>query len=286
MKLRVGENGGLVSDFLAALSGRRIPLKGGKSGAHPVQTINAGWRTLALSFSHFVDDIADLQGAIDPSGDRVLATFRSVTYDATELFDSYSKLLVARIGETNPPDRRQVKDFAKAAARLRDPWAHICNRFKHHGSRALFVWAVSRADGTASARFMMVTPENGDSLLHDKTVHRGACSSVDLAKAAHELLHSLLRTDLLAARLVRSLSERDCDPQGLLKGEWQIFDSIRRLSELRVRALFNEPLMFDGVAIDSGGVLLRRLSASRVPNPAVITTRLTGDGVTRTFSAA
>ncbi|MGX9143488.1 hypothetical protein [Mesorhizobium sp. 128a] len=285
MELLLGEKGHPSSALVAALVGRRLSLDGGKpGGAHPVQSIHAVWRVFSSSLLSFAVELEAVQFATKPDGDRVTDAFRRIIYDATEVFDVYSQLLVERIGPFPSSDKKRLKDYQVAAKRLRDPWAIICNKCKHSGAHVGFVWAVSETTGRASPRFMICSYRNGDSLVRDDEVHKGRRGGTSLAKAALEMLHALLRVDIQAAKFVGLLVDKQAEAIPEMSAELPIGEGLRKLVAIPATAYPDEPTPFDGLRVEEGKILLTRTFAERLLAPIKISTTLPGDGVTKTFS--
>lgn len=284
MKLQLRENGNPRSALISALEGRRLDLMAGRPGAHPVQSISARWRVFSASLSVLVTELESFRIAVKPDGQKAIDDFRRLTYDATEIFDAYTQLLVDRLEALG--SKTDLRQFKTSSKRLRAPWATICNKFKHSNAQIAFVWAVSKSAGLTSPRFMILSYRDGKALIRDDEVHKGQRSGVCIVKASQELLHALLRVDLQAAKLVGEVADQSCSPMPAYSGEIPIGNVLRHLVALEATALPDESTPFDGLAIDEQNVHLVRLMAKRLADPVEATTTLTADGITRTFSFA
>lgn len=285
LELPINDKGHPSSALVQTLAGRRLGLAGAKpGGAHPVQLLHSAWRTFSSSLLVFANELEAVEFGTKPDGERVSDAFRRLTYDATEVFDIYTHLLVERLGPFPASDRHSLKDYQTAAKRLRERWAMICNKCKHSGAQMTYLRAVSQVDGRPSSRFMVQSYKNADSLVRDDEVHKGQHGGAGLVVSAQELLHGLLRVDLQAAKFVGLIPDRECEPLPLLSAELPIGEGLTKLLKFRATVYPDESTRFDGLRIEGQKVLLERSSADKLAAPLRVTLALPGDGVTKSFS--
>lgn len=282
MQLKTDVSGNPVSALIHALNDRRLDIVRG-DGAHPLQILNSRWAAFAVSFSDLVDKLERMSAASSGAdGAAAIDAFRRVVYDATELFDVYAQLLPDRL---EPPSRivKEHQDGYRAnAKRLRELWAYMCNSCKHSAAKFSFTSVECPERGQRSDRFVFVQYRNGDSLLRDEKVHKhdhGIC----LVNAAKRLVHDLLRTDIIAARLVDAYPDQDCDPIPIIPGALPIGSILTRLDRLKSLSIY-EQTAFDSYALKQGALRLQPEKSSRMSGQIHVTFYHSGDGVTRTFA--
>lgn len=269
----------MISGLSSVLAGRQLDLKG---GGHPNQVISSSWRTFSSSLTNVVDELEAIPFLAKPETSKVTDSLRQLTYDATEVFDAYAQLLIDRLGPPLRADKSKFQDYRRVVKRLRDPWALICNKFKHAGAQIAFIQSIT--PGAFSARFMMLAYKNGDSLVRDDEIHRGMPSGICIIKATQELTHALLRVDYQATAFAASLTKQSTGggvgPETILS----IGASLRRLLEMQATVLAHESDRFDGLELESGVVRLVRRTAHRLPTNLRLSTSMSSDGHTKSFS--
>lgn len=277
-------NGDPVSALIAELSGKPINLPFSSSGPNLFQALGSRWRDIASTSRQIIDALESFPYAISPDGRTAIEAFKRLIYDSTELFDVYTQLFPSIVSEL--VSKSDLKSYSSAAKRLRTPWALICNKCKHSGSQIIFVWAKSRINGATSGRYMVCSFKDGNALVRDEEVHKGGRSGVCLTRSVKELLHALLRVDLLAAKLVRAIKKHHVQNLQKLSGFIKIGKELSRIEPLYTMSFSDESIMFDSFSIEPSRVVLNRSSTGRLIDPVHITTLLQGDGVTTTFSFA
>lgn len=282
MELVLDENGNPVSAAIVALGGRRLDLSTGQEGPHPLQALSVRWRSLSSSLLNVVTELESLS-VVKPDGSAAVEAFRKLTYDATELFDAYTNLLVSRLTPFAP--RRDLKEYSTAAKRWRDPWALMCNRFKHDSAQIVFVSGKSKVNGLTFLGFMVLAYRNGDALIRDVAVHKEGQEAFSLARTCAEILHGLFRVDLLAAKLIRATPDTDATQLSVVPGGIALAQTLQRLMALNFNVFGKSAIPFNSFELGTSLSLCRQ-NSRRLPDPAQITTTVRGDGVTRTFSFA
>lgn len=286
MHLDLDVEGNPISAFVASLPGRNIDLMVEGASAHPRQIIGAK----ATAVGRGVERVMDRLGAVQ-AGDsmpldatELCEDFRRLIYDATELFDVYSQLVPDRLEKAGRTAKSAVATYRAAAKRLRDPWALMCNKFKHGGSRLAYNRAVSTEGRGTSHGYILISPRDGTSMILDEQVHRSPERRATFARKLHELVHAILRTDLNAAKLVRALPDCSAPPIAINDLSFPFYGSLQSLAAARI-VVGAEPSIFDGVGLPGDGTLrLIRKSADAIINAFHGTTQYVGDGHSTTFS--
>lgn len=287
MELSISGDGDPNSRFLTACVGRRLDLNGDGSGPHPLQVIPSRWRDMKVSFEAFVDELAAVEASIlYPEGTAVAKHFRQLTYDATELFDSYALLLPDRVKPIGKIEKEALSEFKRSAKRHRDFWAKLCNRFKHHGSQAKFLWGQSKVTGQRSARILISSYSGGNALLRDDSIHGGRLAGMGLVRLGQQLAHNLLRTDRAAGILIEKLAERDCQPLPNVPTALPVGNVLKRLAAMRATRHSDEALAHDGLLFGDESVFLVRIKADDLGPEVSMTASLTVEGGTSQYSVA
>lgn len=261
MHIPLSSQGNPELPFLTACAGRAIDFAGKEDEAHPLQLVPARWRAFSSSFAEFVDELASVETELEPDGKALIAAFRRVSYDATELFDCYTNLLPSRVDPCSKKERQALKEYRYVGQRLRRFIANLCNRCKHAGAQLQFLWARSSIHGRVSARLLVQVYEGGNALLRDDTVHKGKMAGLGLVRVGHELAHNLLRMDHAAAQLIKTLEDRAVAPMDAVSAEIPIGATLRRLGTLKATRHSDENPDHYGLVFGPGVIKLTRVTA-------------------------
>lgn len=286
MKFDLDQNGDPQSHFMKACEGRRIDLAGLNVGPHPIQIIPSQWRTLGASLTAFVDELATAEAALLPESIALLLSFRSLVYDATELFDSYALLVPSRVARPGKAEKVALSDYKRTVKRLRDDCAQLCNRCKHNGAQLKFLWARSPSNGLTGSRVLVCSYYGSSGLLRDDTVHKDKMGGIGLVRWAQELAHNLLRIDRAAGILVGQLAETATEPIQNVQTSLPVGAVMRQLVGMRATRHADEPAMHDSLSFSEISVLLVRSEAEDFGPSATIVTTLTIENGTTTYSVA
>lgn len=286
MELSLDQNGDPESAFILSCVGRKVDFIGNEEGPHPLQIVPARWRTIQHSLGKFVDELAIAEGLIEPEGDALMAALRHLTYDATELFDTYAQLIPARLKRTSPEHKKHVTDYEKIAKRLRDDCAKLCNRCKHEGSQLKMLWAQSPSNGLTGTRVLVSSYNGRGGLLRDEKIHDGRKYGIGLVRWGHDLAHKLLRIDYSAASLMKKIADSDCAAMPAMPAALPVGAKLRKLAELRATRHADESSFHDGLHFTSEKVILSRVNASDFGPSANIMTTITMEAGTTQYSIA
>jgi len=263
MRIDLAPDGNPVSAFLAAAAGRRLDLDRKPDDVHPLQAIPARWQQIAPTLADFADELQKMRTGGGGDGKHLVTAFRRLVYDAAELFEAYGQLLPKCIKPASKTEKTALNDYKVAWKRISDPAKNLCNRFKHETAEIMFLQVRCPTTYRTGARYMISVYREGDALLRDDEIHKGEKCGLDLVRAAHEIVHVMLRVDLAAAKLISSLADGTSQPLKSVTGVIPIGDAIRTIAPLRATAYVNEGLPFDGIAIDGQGVDLLRMIADQ-----------------------
>ncbi|MFB0872147.1 MULTISPECIES: hypothetical protein [unclassified Sphingobium] len=286
MQIPLSSQGNPELPFLTACATRTVDFAGAEDEAHPLQLVPARWRAFSILFTEFVDELADVEAEFKPDGTALIAIFRRVVYEATELFDCYTNLLPSRINPCSKGERQALKEFRNVGQRLRSFTANLCNRCKHASAQLQFLWAQSSTNGRVSARLLVQVYKGGNALLRDDKVHRGKMAGLGLVRIGHELAHNLLRIDCAAARLMNVMEDRVVEPMAAVSAEIPIGAALRRLSTLEATRHSDESANHYGLVFRADTIELVRVTAVDLGPNVRMTVTLTHHLPTTSYSVA
>lgn len=286
MQIPLSSQGDPKLPFLTACATRTIDFAGTEDEAHPLQLVPARWRAFSRLFTEFVDELADVETKLEPDGTALIAMFRNVVYEATELFDCYTNLLPSRINPCSKGERQALKEFRDVGQRLRSFTANLCNRCKHASAQLQFLWARSSTNGRGSARLLVQVYKGGNALLRDDKVHKGKMAGLGLVRIGHELAHNLLRIDSAAARLINAMEDRVVGPMAAVSAEIPIGAALRRLSTLEATRHSDESANHYGLVVRADAIELVRVTAVDLGPNVRMTATLTHHLPTTSYSVA
>jgi hypothetical protein len=236
-----------------------------------------------MALAALVMSLAALIWSVTPSANEVGESFRRLVYSATELFDFYAQLLPDRLRKGDRQAKAALSSYKSAAKRLREPWALMCNKFKHAGAQLAYARADSDRDIATSHGFILLTPSRGDAMLRDEQVHKRPERRASFARKLHELMHAVLRVDHNAAKLIDAQPDGDAPELNPATLAFPFSSSLQRLARKRIY-VGAERVTFDGIALPGDGTV-SLVKVTGIPLFEFAgTTLLTADGHSRTYS--
>ena len=283
MELPLSSDENPLSPFAIALSGRKVALNGGKPGAHPMQALAARWRVVAAAIERMADALTSEAFGGEEERTSVNAAWRALLYDATELFDVYAQLIPERISPLPQGEKKKLAEYSATVKRLRDPWALICNRFKHQGAQLAFLRATG-GNNLSCRRFIVQIHTDAKSLLRDDVVHKNQRGGMPYVVRVQMLVHDMLRADVAASRLLNGLQDQSCPAEPARSLEIKMGAAMLRLSSMLATVLPGETVIYDSfVFAGNSSVRLGKARAIRLTDPVKFSVTMEGDGVTNVF---
>jgi hypothetical protein len=272
VKLSLTTDRDLPSQFTNALTGRRIDLPLTEpDDVHPYTALAVRWRDVSQSATALLKEFRLLQAAAlagDSFAPKPASTaLKTLIYNATETIDLYDKYIPKLLKHGRiKPEEKAIKVYKDGVDRLRTPIATICNRMKHNGRD--IVMCQIRSEATQQTTFVYrVNAAYGDVQRADEVVHLDG-EHVSIERTLHEVVHSLLRADYEASKLVLQLAE-NCDQPIELKGlsKLGLAGFLDELGRYIPFVASSEPNRFDGITVKGNELFLTRRKAARVPEP-------------------
>jgi len=280
-------NGRLKSQFVEAISGKRVELNISERTFPPIALTRASER-FADALSVCLERLAELDRVSpkEPSeGAQVIQSFSETVYRLVELIDVYAVDLhnVANL-KPNKLCREKANQYGATVKSRRATWALICNRQKHHQDTLVPVLQTFKPSNRFILGFSLCRTAGIDSLQTNKDLHKGRETARSVIIALFQMLHDLLKIDKAAADIIGFLPETSTKAIENIEVWFRFGESLEALANRPCLWLPNERKMFDGLEIASDQVTLRRMSALPVAEQGIRAVSFSGDGVTRTFS--
>ncbi|MCM3420151.1 hypothetical protein [Sphingopyxis alaskensis] len=264
MRFPLDKKGNPTSHFIIASAGRRLAL--GKDGdAHVIQSIISKWHDFSFRLAEFSKELEVFESLGALYKGEIAKHFKDVNYSATELFDVYSIMIPSRLNNCVP--KSILRDYRETSKSRRDLAAKICNASKHGATELQKIWVASHHTSTAGSRIRLCKYVDGEALDFHPDVHDKKTDSFGIVRFAQELVHNLLRLDLLAANLIKKLPDQECVPVKEVTVSLEIGESIRRLEKLIVTHIAGQTPFYDGFKTENESIILKRSKSQQIIEP-------------------
>lgn len=134
--------------------------------------------------------------------------------------------------------------------------------------------------------FGLCEPKPGASVDINVKFHQNGERRWSFNIALQEMIYSVMRCDFLAAGVIKSLPDQDCEKLRHHEATLDIATSLKRIAARPDFAVPTQPLMFNGMTLDKSVLILHRKRALLVNEDAQVRTSFTADGYTTTFPYA